>query len=89
MFTNTVAKPSLFEAVTVYVVRPTVSVGVPLMCPVVVSKTRPAGSSGAIDQVNTGPPVETGNRSTTLELLSNSTSLGMYSTTGRLSRTVM
>ena len=53
------------------------------------SNERPAESSGVIDHCRTAPPVERGTISTTLELLSNSISLGTYSTIGTLSSTVM
>ena len=39
---------------------PVISVGVPLISPVEVSKERPAGKAGVIDHCSTGPPVETG-----------------------------
>ena len=66
-----------------------ISVGVPLIRPVLLSKVSPAGSAGEIDHCSTGPPVETGDWSMRLKLLSNSTSLGTYAMMGRLSRTVM
>ena len=59
-----------------YVIGPVISVGVPLMTPVVLSNTRPAESSGVIDHDVMSPPLEIGTMSRTLELLSNSTSLG-------------
>ena len=59
-----------------YVVGPAISVGVPLMTPVVVLNTRPAESSGVIVHAVMAPPLEVGTMSRTLELLSNSTSLG-------------
>ena len=37
-----------------------VTVGVPLMAPVEVSKDRPAGNDGEIDQETTAPPLEVG-----------------------------
>ena len=46
------------------------------MTPVVLSNTRPAESSGVIDHDVMSPPLEIGTMSRTLELLSNSTSLG-------------
>ena len=37
-----------------------VTVGVPLIAPVEVSKDRPAGKDGEIDQETTAPPLEVG-----------------------------
>ena len=89
MLTNAEEEPSSFDAVIMYIVRPLSSTGVPVISPVVLSKTRPAESSGVIAHSKTFPPVEIGVMLNTLELLSNSTSLGAYSKTGTLSRTVM
>tara|TARA_B100000902_G_scaffold159268_1_gene155179 strand:- start:42 stop:308 length:267 start_codon:yes stop_codon:yes gene_type:complete len=58
--TVTVALPPLFEAVTVYVVADEVAVGVPEISPVEVSKAKPDGSVGVIDQEVTVPPLELG-----------------------------
>ena len=66
-----------------------ISVGVPLISPVWLSNTNPAGKDGEISQPVIGPPVEIGDISTTLELYRSSITLGTYSITGRLSRTVM
>ena len=66
-----------------------ISVGVPFISPVWLSNTNPAGNAGEISQPVIGPPVEIGDISTTLELYRSSITLGTYSITGRLSKTVM
>ena len=50
MVTVAVALPPALEAVTVYDVEDDTAVGVPPIAPVEVSKDRPAGSDGEIDQ---------------------------------------
>jgi len=55
-----VALPPLLVAVTVYVVKAELTVGVPLISPVDASISRPVGSEGAIDHVTTGPPLTLG-----------------------------
>ena len=58
--TVVVALPPVLVAVTVYVAVEVIAVGVPLISPVEVSKARPAGSDGEIDQDMTVPPLEVG-----------------------------
>ena len=77
MFKLTDITPSSLVAVTVYCVRLNISVGVPVSCPVVLLKERPADNSGDILHSVTTPPVDNGDRSKTLELLSKLTSSGM------------
>ena len=52
--------PPALVAVTVYVVMVDNAVGVPEIVPVVVSKDRPAGNDGLIDQLVAAPPVLVG-----------------------------
>ena len=52
--------PAELAAVTVYMLGAAAAAGVPLMVPLVVSNTSPAGSAGAIVQVTTAPPWRTG-----------------------------
>ena len=68
--------PSSLLAVTVYCVRLTISVGMPLSCPVEVLKLRPGDNCGDMLHCVTNPPVDIGDRSKTVELLSKLTSLG-------------
>ena len=77
MFRFTDITPSSLVAVTVYCVRLIISVGVPVICPVLLLNKRPADSSGDMLQSVTTPPVDTGDISTTLVLLSKLISLGM------------
>ena len=58
--TVVVALPPVLLAVTVYVVDELTAVGVPEIAPVAVSKDRPAGSVGVIDQEMTVPPLDVG-----------------------------
>ena len=60
MVRTTVSSPPVFSAVTVYVALADTMVGVPLISPVEVSKFRPFGKLGSIDQVTTVPPVSVG-----------------------------
>ena len=60
MSTVVVALPPVLVAVMVYVAVEVIAVGVPLISPVEVSKARPAGSVGEIDQEMTVPPLEVG-----------------------------
>ena len=60
MVTVVVALPPVLLAVTVYVVDELTAVGVPEIAPVAVSKDRPAGSVGVIDQEMTVPPLDVG-----------------------------
>ena len=60
MVISTVVEPPLLLAVTVYVAREVISVGVPIISPVAESKDRPAGSVGATDQRVTNPPLFVG-----------------------------
>ena len=60
MVTMAVALPPVLVAVTVYDVEDEMTVGVPLMAPVDVSKERPAGSVPEIDHDVTVPPLEVG-----------------------------
>lgn len=52
--------PPVLVAVTVYVADDVTAVGVPEIVPVDVSKDRPAGSVGEMDQEMTVPPKEEG-----------------------------
>tara|TARA_Y100000287_G_C14015107_1_gene254097 strand:- start:317 stop:550 length:234 start_codon:yes stop_codon:yes gene_type:complete len=60
MVTVAVALPPALEAVTVYDVEDDTAVGVPPIAPVEVSKDRPAGSDGEIDQEVGVPPLAVG-----------------------------
>ena len=60
MVTVSVALPPVLVAVTVYAADEVIAVGVPEIAPVEVSKERPAGSTGVIDQPVTVPPLEVG-----------------------------
>ena len=55
-----VALPPVLLAVTVNVVAEVTTVGVPEMAPLEVSKERPVGSDGEIDQLTTVPPLTDG-----------------------------
>jgi len=46
--------------VTVYTLGAAATVGVPLMVPLVVSNTQPAGSAGLMAQIVTGAPLTVG-----------------------------
>ena len=59
------------------------------MAPVEVSKVRPVGSDGEIDQEVTVPPVEDGVRVDMAEPLVNVSELGLYEMTGAASFTKM
>ena len=52
--------PPELVAVIVYVVDGESTVGVPEISPVAVSKARPVGKSGEIDQESTAPPAAVG-----------------------------
>ena len=52
--------PPAFDAVTVEDVEEEIAVGVPPIAPVEVSKVRPEGRDGEIDQDVTVPPLEVG-----------------------------
>tara|TARA_Y100000768_G_scaffold360742_1_gene318217 strand:- start:482 stop:724 length:243 start_codon:yes stop_codon:yes gene_type:complete len=58
--TDTEEEPPLLVPVTVYVVAVVSAVGVPEISPVAVSKVRPAGRVGEIDQDVTVPPALVG-----------------------------
>ena len=60
MLTVAVSLPPVFVAVMVYVVEVLSSVGVPEMVPSVVSKDKPPGKVGEMDQVVTAPPFTVG-----------------------------
>ena len=60
MVTVAVPLPPAFVAVTVKVVEDVTAVGVPLMVPSDVSKDKPAGRVGEIDQEDTVPPLAVG-----------------------------
>ena len=60
MVSSTSSSPPELLAVTVYIALADTMVGVPLISPVVVSKFRPSGRVGLIDQVTTIPPVSVG-----------------------------
>ena len=54
------------------------TLGVPLISPVDVSKFRPDGRFGEIDQVTTGPPVDDGVTDVIAESLVSTNVLGLY-----------
>mgnify|MGYP000879157868 len=54
------------------------AVGVPLISPVEVEKTRPAGSDGETDQETTEPPLEAGVVAVIAESLVSVNELGLY-----------
>ena len=58
--TVSVALPPVLVAVMVYVVKSDITVGVPLISPVVESRERPVGRDGDIDQVKIAPPPTVG-----------------------------
>ena len=58
--TVSVALPPVLVAVMVYVVKSDITVGVPLISPVVESRERPVGRLGDIDQVKIVPPPTVG-----------------------------
>ena len=60
MVTVAVSLPPVLVAVMVYVVDVLSSVGVPEMVPSEVSKDKPAGNEGEMDQVTTSPPLTVG-----------------------------
>ena len=62
MVSSTSSSPPELLAVTVYIALADTMVGVPLISPVEVSKFRPFGRLGSIDQVTTVPPVSDGHR---------------------------
>ena len=55
-----VALPPELLAVTVYVAKDEMTLAVPPMTPVEVSKAKPAGRDGETDQDTTVPPLEVG-----------------------------
>ena len=56
--TDAVASPVKFLAVTIYGLRVEITVGVPVITPVVVLKVNPKGKLGEILKLLIGPPVE-------------------------------
>ena len=58
MVTLAVSVPPVLVAVMVYDTEDVMAVGVPLMAPVEVSSTNPAGSDGETEYETTVPPVE-------------------------------
>ena len=58
--TVVVPLPPALVAVTVYTVEVEITVGVPLISPVVVLNAKPVGSDGTIDQETTAPPLAVG-----------------------------
>ena len=60
MVTVVVALPPVLVAVTVYAAEDVITVGVPEISPVEVSKMRPVGRLGETCQVTTSPPLEVG-----------------------------
>ena len=60
MLTVAVSLPPVLVAVMVYVVDVLSSVGVPEMVPSEVSKDRPPGKVGEMDQVTIAPPLTVG-----------------------------
>ena len=73
-----VALPPVLLAVTVYDAEELTTVGVPEMAPVVLSKTRPAGSVGVIDHASTAPPLEVGVMVVIVESFVSVSVLGLY-----------
>ena len=72
-----VALPPVLVAVTVYAAEDVIVVGVPEIVPVEVSKDRPAGSVGEIDQDTTAPPLAVGVTAVIGESLLNEIELGL------------
>lgn len=72
------ALPPELVAITVYIAEAVIAVGVPETVPVEVSKDRPDGSVGEIDQDTTVPPLEVGVTEVIGESFDRVNELGLY-----------
>ena len=75
-------EPAVFVAVTVYVVAPDATVGVPVTAPVVALKLKPLGRLGEIVQDDASPAVFVGTRDGIVAFNASDTVAGEYEITG-------